>query len=186
MLYLSKLESKLDEALSKETRETLTDWIGNKRKKQLNKNKMKAHELRIGNLVDLGNRIAKVIENNSLACVVVDLEETQDTIEDYERTKPIPLTEAWHNKFGVQKNGFLSFEYVLPRKNNIDIRVVFQGDYVFLRQSSSMRKSASKNHIMDDVISIWNKDLTKRDMYVHEWQNLYFALTGEELTFKPE
>lgn len=40
MLYLSKLESKLDEALSEETRESLTDWIGNKRKKQLNKNKM--------------------------------------------------------------------------------------------------------------------------------------------------
>jgi hypothetical protein len=32
-LYLSKLESKLDKALSKETRESLTDWIGFKRNK---------------------------------------------------------------------------------------------------------------------------------------------------------
>jgi hypothetical protein len=66
----------------------------------------------------------------------------------------------------------MSFEYVLQRKNNIDVKVVFQGDYVFLRQGLS------------DVITIWNKDLTKRDMYVHEWQNLYFSLTGEELTTK--
>ena len=33
MLYLSKLESKLDESLSKETRESLTEWIGFKRNK---------------------------------------------------------------------------------------------------------------------------------------------------------
>jgi len=32
-LYLSKLESKLDKALSKETRESLTEWIGFKRNK---------------------------------------------------------------------------------------------------------------------------------------------------------
>lgn len=36
-LYLSKLESKLDKALSKETRESLTNWIGFKRKKTLKK-----------------------------------------------------------------------------------------------------------------------------------------------------
>lgn len=35
-LYLSKLESNLDKALSKETRESLTEWIGFKRKKNLN------------------------------------------------------------------------------------------------------------------------------------------------------
>ena len=33
MLYLSKLAQKLDESLSKETRKSLTEWIGNKRKK---------------------------------------------------------------------------------------------------------------------------------------------------------
>lgn len=38
MLYLSKLESKLDESLSKETRESLTEWIGHKKNKPLNQN----------------------------------------------------------------------------------------------------------------------------------------------------
>ena len=47
MLYLSKLESKLDEALSKETRESLTEWIGHKRKKPLNQNKMKQYKKKL-------------------------------------------------------------------------------------------------------------------------------------------
>lgn len=86
---------------------------------------------------------------------------------------PIPLTEEWHNAFGVERNGFDSFEYILPRTHNIAIKVIFNGDYVMLRQD-------------DDIISIWNKDLTKRDMYVHEWQNLYFTITGIMLKRKED
>ena len=52
MLYLSKLESKLDEALSKETRESLTEWIGHKRKKPLNQNKMKQYKKNYGGVED--------------------------------------------------------------------------------------------------------------------------------------
>lgn len=93
--------------------------------------------------------------------------------------KPIPLNEEWHNKFGIEKDGFNSFRYELPRNNNMKIVVIFQGDYVFLRQGQTDNKNIS-----DDVISIWNTDLSKRDMYVHEWQNLYYALTNKELTIK--
>ncbi len=131
---------------------------------------MESKDLRIGNYIMQGGKIT----------CVEKLSNSIDDWDDWDRTngkrtqeyQPIPLTEEWHNKFGIQKNGFMSFEYVLQRKNNIDVKVVFQGDYVFLRQGLS------------DVITIWNKDLTKRDMYVHEWQNLYFSLTGEELTTK--
>ena len=41
-LYLSKLESKLDKALSKETRESLTEWIRFKRNKPQTTRTMKA------------------------------------------------------------------------------------------------------------------------------------------------
>jgi len=92
--------------------------------------------------------------------------------------KPIPLTEDWHNKFGVEKDGFHSFEYDLPRNLTIKCKVVFDGDYVFLRQDTN-----GKRHD-DSLVTIWNKDLTKRDMYVHEWQNTYRRLAGEELTIK--
>jgi hypothetical protein len=120
---------------------------------------MKASELRIGNLVDLGNRIAKVIEINHLACVVVDLEETQDTIEDYERTKPIPLTEEWLVNFGFDKLPivFESKKFYLYKQDNSDIW--------------RLNHSGTNAHIT-----------TLK--YVHQLQNLYFALTGEELVVK--
>jgi hypothetical protein len=138
---------------------------------------MKASELRIGNFVSdfhaSESYYSEVIELKKNRCYYGNFHSV------YSDLKPIPLTEEWHNKLGIQKNGFLSFEYILPKKNNMDIRVIFQGDYVCLRQSKN-----SHFPMADDVVVIWNKDLTKRDMFVHEWQNLYFALTGEELTIE--
>jgi hypothetical protein len=116
-------------------------------------------ELRIGNLVDLGNRIAKINEIYHRACTVLDLEETQDTIEDYERTKPIPLTEDWLLKFGFDKLPIV-FEYkrfYLYKQDNSDIW--------------RLNHSGTNAHIT-----------TLK--YVHQLQNLYFALTNEELNLK--
>ena len=133
---------------------------------------MKANELRIGNLVDLGNRIAKIIEISNLSCVVVDLEETQDTIEDYERTKPIPLTEEWLYKFGfkdIDKGDHDYNTYTDPNHNyylQIDVRKK-DGKYSILDNS------------FDDLRDFSMVDIS----YVHQLQNLYFALTGEELIY---
>lgn len=133
---------------------------------------MKRNELRIGNLVDLGNRIAKIIEISNLSCVVVDLEETQDTIEDYERTKPIPLTEEWLYKFGfkdIDKGDHDYNTYTDPNHNyylQIDVRKK-DGKYSILDNS------------FDDLRDFSMVDIS----YVHQLQNLYFALTGEELIY---
>jgi hypothetical protein len=118
---------------------------------------MKASDLRIGNLVDLGNRIAKVTEINHLACVVVDLEETQDTIEDYERVKGIILTEEWLLRFGFEKNDNNQF---ILMEGSVDI--LFNKDL--------------NGWICDDI----NFSINMTDHF-HQIQNLYFALTGEEL-----
>ncbi len=119
-------------------------------------------DLRVGNFVlgSVGNLVECKIHNISNA----------------NQYQPILLTEEWHNNFGVKKNGKLSFEYELPRKNNMSTKIVFNGDYVMIRQGLG--------GFEDDIIALWNKDLTKRDMYVHEWQNLYFALTNEELLWE--
>lgn len=85
----------------------------------------------------------------------------------------IPMDEEWHRIFGVEKDGFDSFRYKVPRNNNINITIIFTGDYVMIQQGDKPYES--------DLVSIWNKDLTKRDMYVHEFQNLYFILSGEDL-----
>lgn len=136
---------------------------------------MKATELRIGNLVEykITDDLDERIEWWEVSEIDADDLKTIDDDEDY---RPIPLTEEWHNKFGVYKNGFNSFEYEINDFSSFGIKIIVTEDYVFLRQGNK------KNMHEDDVVSIWNKDLTKRNMYVHEFQNLYFALTGEELT----
>lgn len=136
---------------------------------------MKASELRIGNLVDLGNRIAKVMEIGHLSCVVVDLEETQDTIEDYERTKSIPLTEEWFQKFErFYKDGEYWSIDVYDYKYCFKYRD-WAGNWAFYQEftdSPFEHDEGKKYPVSFDIY------------YVHQFQNLYFALTGEELTFK--
>jgi hypothetical protein len=131
---------------------------------------MKASELRIGNLVDLGNRIAKVIEIGQLACVVVDLEETQDTIEDYERTNPIPITEEWLLNFGFEDKKTC---FNLSRKEILGHDF---GDFAVSKYDDTQMK-VWRGHKYIGVCHV---------QYVHQLQNLYFALTGEELTLKSE
>jgi hypothetical protein len=132
---------------------------------------MKANELRIGNLVDLGNRIAKIIEISNLSCVVVDLEETQDTIEDYERTKPIPLTEEWLYKFGFKDIDKSDNDYITYTDSNHDYYLQID-----------VRKRDGKYTILDNSFDDL-RDFSLVDIsYVHQLQNIYFVLTGEELT----
>jgi hypothetical protein len=157
---------------------------------------MKAKELRIGNFIfEDDGIIAKIIGfcpfDNSVRCdekegcnLLIDVYPQDGTIRkgyeiDINFCKPIKLTEEWHNKFGVSKNGFNQFEYELPAKNNFHIKVVFNDDYVMIRQGG-----INQNPLDDDLVSVFNRDLVKRDMYIHEWQNLYFALTGKELIIK--
>jgi hypothetical protein len=133
---------------------------------------MKANELRIGNL------LKKIIDNKIIEVTSLEIECCEGMNGHFNLTfEPIPLTEEWHNRFGVLKNGFNSFEYKLKNNLNLYLTVIFTDDYVMIRQGE-------KKSINDDIISVWNKDKAKRDMYVHEWQNLWFALTGEELTIK--
>ncbi len=70
-------------------------------------------ELRQGNIISLGDRWAILSEIGYTQCIVYDLEETQDTIESYERVRAIPssgkLLLAWgfteiNGKQGIYHN----------------------------------------------------------------------------------
>ncbi len=141
------------------------------------------NELRLNNLI---NCIYHDDDDNETSCIgrVMCIDDTglgewviwvdsEAKVEEYDSFEPINLTEEWHNKFGVKVNGHMSFVYELPRKQTIYLAIVFTGDYVVLRQGKDPKEF--------EMVSVWNKDLMKRDMFVHELQNLYFALTGEEL-----
>ena len=128
---------------------------------------MKANELRLGNYVngiyDEGEFVAEVLTVDSEGCLL-------DANGIYELTslkgiQPIPLTEEWLIKIdGIEKAPYdddIKDYYLIKRCGFFDI--IYEDD---------------------DNIYIDFGDTLKKVKYLHQLQNLYFALTDEELTIK--
>ena len=128
---------------------------------------MKTTELRIGNFIsrnDLGDdseRIEIIIELGKMALTTGPI----NVMCEYDEIKPIPLTEEWLVKFGWGKGEFDS-EYI---------------DNVSLKQEVLVYNVNAKMLCIET-----NRDIMEIShiLYVHQLQNLFFALTGEELTIK--
>lgn len=119
---------------------------------------MTVSELRIGNWV----------AHDGLPFYIRDVED----LRDIERTlkhgtfTPIPLTEDWLRKFGFEDNSYAMFyKYV---DNEFFITVSFK-DYAHTQLS-------------EHPVEVNDYSLPLDCKYVHQLQNLYFALTGKELT----
>jgi hypothetical protein len=109
---------------------------------------MEANELRIGNLLNIGEEINKL--------------ELVDFVDIYEHKtlfhyQPIPLTDEWLIKFG--------FENIDTNENGGD-------NYWYLDRNDFMLDRNLQNLQMKTGFDL---------KYVHQLQNLYFVLTGEEL-----
>lgn len=130
---------------------------------------MDARELRIGNWIHdpIYNKTDFQIEMFlgrdyfQPLCVDPDEELTLQLSE----CKPIKLTEEWLFKFGFEK----AERNYYTKQFNSDKRIM-------------IKMHEERSHVMlrsDDLsLGIYGLD------YVHKLQNLYFALTGEELTIK--
>jgi len=94
-----------------------------------------------------------------------------------ESLTPIPLNEEWLLKFGFKKDCFGSWNYFIKKSTIYFSKIQIVPDYVYLRQGTQ-----KKPH-QDHLCTIHNRDI-QGEIYVHQLQNLYFALTGEELTTK--
>ena len=112
---------------------------------------MEAKELRIGNLVRDFSGRETTVEGIRPNIGKV---ETDKMDEDIDLLKPIPLTEEWLLKFGFEK-------YEFDHKEN---------QYRFKERLLVIRKG----FFCDYGTSVELK-------HVHQLQNLYHALTGEEL-----
>lgn len=120
---------------------------------------MKANELRIGNYIsrlDLGSgtpRTEQILELLAKRAVTTG---PCRVIVLYEDLQPIPLTEEWLIKFGLKHsgNGFYIHIPSLIEMCNIGDKYFYSG-----------LKGVSIGNIY----------------YIHQLQNLFFALTGEEL-----
>ncbi len=132
---------------------------------------MKASELRIGNLVMRGlTGEATHIYGHGI---------TELAIEEIAHPSkkpmylPLPITEEWLLKFGFGK-------YSAPENIN-GVKHVFNVDEAVLLESIGDIKGGL--HIM----CICRGDYFRDNLhYVHQLQNLYFALTGEELALKSD
>lgn len=99
--------------------------------------------------------------------VGVDVITNGQMIQDYQGFKdPIPLTSEWLEKFGwIWNEECNSFEKYGDTRMNLQ--------YHDVNSSYSMFNYVLKAKIADKL------------QYVHQLQNLYFALTGKELTLNP-
>jgi hypothetical protein len=148
---------------------------------------MKANELRIGNWfktfeIDKNHgeeyfQVETLTTNNEGSLGVGFRNESCWSI--IELIEPIPLTEEWLIKFGFEKSidGFEMSKDITIRNNNgwVKEMVFFQIDDGLC--GVSLRDIYDSGEKETYVIEI---DIE----YVHQLQNLYFALTNIELTIK--
>jgi len=127
---------------------------------------METNEFRIGNYVFLHkNSIGKVtaIEQHLILInqYYVKINDTNDIYYQANQIKPIPLNEELLLKCGFVKLGDLDFFYILEYEMNFKI-------------SSDLKMIAWYNLQLHNV----------KIEYLHQLQNLYFALTNNELNIE--
>jgi hypothetical protein len=119
---------------------------------------MKANELRIGNLVQYKKghlSIIDGIQDNTTISVLGVIDDYINGCYDVSNFNGTPLTEEWLIKFGFKPD--------------------FQGNY---EEAYVISKFYEGFYFVDDRLGNFN---VKPIHYIHEFQNLYFALTGVEL-----
>ena len=116
---------------------------------------MKANELRVGNLVNYDQAL-HIIGGHSILMI--------EEGKDIELFKPILLTEEWLVKFGFRTEYPLSNERNYYNNNKYVSINYFNGGF-----------RLNVNRLIYGGIKI---------RYIHQLQNLYFSLTGEELELK--
>jgi hypothetical protein len=91
--------------------------------------------------------------------------------------EPIKITKEWLVRFGFYSRPMSYCISItdLPKHELKEICIdLNQG--IYIRQGSLKQKRDE-----DDLVLIWSIDM-KGVIYVHQLQNLYYALTGKELT----
>jgi hypothetical protein len=141
---------------------------------------MKANELRIGNLVNHKTGQCKVVGfyGEIFRAENINKIELKSNVFNLQ---PIPLTEEWLLKLGLFK---------ITKKEDLwgndEIGVYdFKGKIRwsdFFITSNGLKDFTLYVATIDDGME--SAECLNNIIYVHQLQNLYFALTGEELTIK--
>ena len=125
---------------------------------------IKTNELRIGNFVSINNGfemlVHSIFQNDTVYLDFIPplINESDVLEEDYKDLVAIPLTKEWLLKAGFERLFHTGSTYSLRYFNVSDFGE--NGIYLY--------------------------DVKQPIKYVHQLQNLYFAMTGEELVFSTE
>jgi hypothetical protein len=144
-----------------------------KDKKLIKDYKMKASELRIGNYVWLN-----VINKNHDAELRQIIHLDKNTITEIKKKvlTPVLLTEEWLLKLGFNKpNNPYGIDF-LRRIYRINISETQRLEILVFKNKKWRFKLVTGYNRSVNLF-----DSNKKPKYVHQLQNLYFALTGEEL-----
>lgn len=154
---------------------------------------MKITELRVGNIIgrkDIGNgedRIETIIELGEKAITSGPIK----IICEYDQINPIPLTEEWLLIFGFKKtrghvkqlNPTREYDWVKMELAVDNFHIEY--DY----HSPSTHKGYNQGHEIIKLVGDGGYDDNgemelSHIKYVHQLQNLFYTLTGEELPLK--
>lgn len=127
---------------------------------------MKASELRIGNYLLCYGKLRQVVEIGLHGFLATSTEGQSAHSFEHAMYQPIPITEEWLLNFGFKDN---TIRCGLIKISVRPFETVIQG----------IIAGKWKVTLLDDIPA-----MLRSVQYVHELQNLYFALTGEELTIK--
>ena len=128
---------------------------------------LKTNEFRINNLLEIEGKIIKIgkIEEKFISWKITNNQKTIWNpflpITD-KRLKPIEITEDWLEKFGFKKIDHHRFK-IQPS--------VYEWYYTY-----SIHDNAFRFYVEDTIVCL------STIFYIHQLQNLFYALTGSELT----
>jgi hypothetical protein len=137
---------------------------------------MKAEELRVGNYVygNKYNSVYKIVMFLGLHdCTIINSIGYDEHDKELSNIKPIPLTEEWLFKFGFEK-GWCCDNYDRYESD----------DFEMLKDYGEQGVAIAKNkHSYNHVYCGYYENEIECN-YVHQLQNLYYALTQKELNYE--
>ena len=133
---------------------------------------MEATELRIGNLV-YNDRVTNSITAINTHSVTLLTPQGNEISASLELIKPIPLTSEWLEKFGFDP----AYHKLTGEHSHLPTRYNLNGFQIYIQYYHGSEETCYYELEMNPAIEI---------KHIHQIQNIYFALTGEELTIKDE
>ena len=134
---------------------------------------IQANELRIGNWIEWRNPNFDLKE-----CVCVDVDDFKFIIEKNvgHHYSPIPLTPEILEKAGLHLEREVTEKH---HQFDFETKTIYYSDWDWIEESGGFEVRFISN-TKDNNVAI-NTKYKSNVIYLHQLQNLYFALTGEEL-----